>query len=995
MSERPTPCAKPKSFWQTLRPERAPNVLTISASQPFAETLARGLITRLGADADPFALSSVTIYLPTRRAARSFADVFARVLGGAALLPDFKALGDVDEDEFLFDTEAGELDLIPAIAPMRRQLLLATLIKRWDETRRGATLGFVQASALAESLAHVMDELETQNADASRFGDLAPKALAEHWAEVLEFLELLTTQWPALLAAEGAVNPAVRRNAALDALAKRLATHPPDGMVIAAGSTGSIPATGELLGVIARLPNGMVVLPGLDRKLDTESWNDLDPGHPQYGMKQLLERIAVKREDVRDWSDDIPRAAREMLLRETLRPAPTTDAWRAIAESGSDAIATGLDGLSLIDAADPAEEAAIIALALREALETKGQTAALVTPDRALARRVTAELQRWGIAIDDSAGQPLSHTRPGTFLCLLAEAADSGFAPVPLLALLKHPLATMGGDAAAFREHARRLDVMLRGPRPDVGLDGIARSIKGRELAAWFEKIADILRPLADALTGSELFIADALQLHVEAADTLAARDQLWRGEAGDKAAQLFAELSEASADLPAIEPGAYAPLFRGFAERVFIRPAYGRHPRLAILGTQEARLQSFDLVILGGLNEGTWPRAAATDPWFSRPMRSALGLELPEFRIGQSAHDFATLAAAPRVLMTRATKTEGAPTIPSRWVQRLIQLTRGLGLEEALKPKTDYLAIHRALDEPETSIRIKPPTPKPPVQARPRKLSVTEIETWLRDPFAIYARRVLGLDALDPLEAEIGPLERGSAVHKALEEFVREFPDHLPQGAELRLIELADAVFADLGVPKAVLTMWRPRFINAARWFVGVERERRGDIARSILETRGERVFASSGGEFTLYGVADRIDALRAGGAAILDYKTGAPPSDKQVRELLTPQLPLEAAILESGGFKDTEAMKTSALIYIRFAGGAKPGEVRIVDVDAEAITAEAIEKLTTRIAFFDDETTPYLSRVRPYRTDIFGDYDHLARVREWSLVGWEEEGE
>jgi len=344
---------------------------------------------------------------------------------------------------------------------------------------------------------------------------------------------------------------------------------------------------------------------------------------------------------------------------------------------------------------------------------------------------------------------------------------------------------------------------------------------------------------------------------------------------------------------------------------------------------------------------------------------------------------------------MTRATKTEGTPTIPSRWLQRLIQLTRGLGLEEALKPKTDYLALHRALEEPEATIPIKPQTPKPPVEARPRKLSVTEIETWLRDPYAIYARRVLKLDPLDPLEAQIGPLERGSAVHKALEEFIREFPDHLPPGAELRLIELADAVFAELGVPKAVLTMWRPRFINAARWFVGVERERRAGIAHSILETRGERVFASSGGDFTLYGVADRIDALRAGGAAILDYKTGAPPTDKQVRELLTPQLPLEAAILESGGFKDAPAMKTSELIYIRFAGGAKPGEVRIVDVDAEAITAEAIDKLVNRIAFFDDETTPYLSRVKPYRADISGDYDHLARVREWSLAGWDEEEE
>ncbi len=948
------------------------------------------MIARLGTD--PLALAAVTIYLPTRRAARSFADVFARVLGGAALLPDFRALGDVDEDEFLFDTDADTLDLAPAIAPMRRQLLLATLIKRWDETRRQGTLGFAQASALARSLAQLMDELETQNADTSRFPDLAPKALAEHWAEVLGFLQIIRDRWPEILIDEGTINPAARRNTALEALAHRLAEHPPEGMVIAAGSTGSIPATGELLGVIARLPKGMVVLPGLDRELDAESWNDLDPGHPQYGMKQLLERIKVGREDVRDWSEAVPFAARELLLRETLRPAPTTDAWRALAESGGEKIADGLKGLSLIDAADPAEEAAIIALALREALETKGQTAALVTPDRALARRVSAEMERWDIAIDDSAGKPLSHTQPGTFLCLLAEAADSGFAPVALLALLKHPLATMGGDAAAFREKARELDRALRGPRPDAGLDGIAHVIKDRDLAEWFAKVADILRPPGDALAGRETFIADALALHLDAAEKLSTPDQLWRGEAGASAAELFAKLSEASADLPAIEPGAYAPLFRDFASRIAIRPPFGKHPRLAILGAQEARLQSFDLVILGGLNEGTWPRAAATDPWFSRPMRKALGLELPEFRIGQAAHDFATLAAAPRVVVTRATKADGAPTIPSRWVQRLIQLTRGLGFEDALKPKINYLGYHRALEEPAAVIRIKPPVPKPPVAARPRKLSVTEIETWLRDPYAIYARRVLKLEPLDPLDAEIGPLERGSAVHKALEDFVRAFPDHVPEGAELRLIEFADMAFQNEGIPKAVLTMWRPRFINAANWFVIVERERRATIARSYLEIRGERVFAGNGGDFTLYGRADRIDALRAGGAAILDYKTGAPPSDSQVKELLTPQLPLEAAILEGGGFTDVAPMAASELIYIQFGGGKKQGDVRTIKVDAQAITAEAVDKLTQRIAFFDDETTPYRSRVKPYRTDIFGDYDHLARVREWSLAGWED---
>jgi ATP-dependent helicase/nuclease subunit B len=376
----------------------AKNIYTIPASAPFAETLARGLIERLGAE--PLALADTTIFLPTRRAARSFGDAFARVLGGAALLPQFKPLGDVDEEEMLFEDD--DLELKPAIAPIRRLLLLTTMIRRWRDE-----LSLSQASALAESLAHVMDELETQNADFRDLSEEIPAALAEHWSVVHDFLDLLYTEWPKLLEAEGTISPAVHRSEALALLAKRLLDNPPKGPVIAAGSTGSIPATAELLRAIASLPQGAVVLPGLDRGLDQASWSELDPGHPQYGLKQLLERIGVARAQVRDWSSERD-GLRERALREVLRPAPTTDAWRQIVERAETTeIGRGLEGLSLVEAEDPAQEALAVALILREALEEKGASVALVTPDRTLARCVASELASWEIEVDDSAGQPL------------------------------------------------------------------------------------------------------------------------------------------------------------------------------------------------------------------------------------------------------------------------------------------------------------------------------------------------------------------------------------------------------------------------------------------------------------------------------------------------------------------------------------------------------------------------------------------------------------
>ncbi len=967
----------------------AANVFTIPSSAPFAGTLARGLIERVGSG--PLDLASVTIFLPTQRAARTFGDAFSRQLGGAALLPEFKALGDVDEDEFQFDAEA--LELTPAIRPMRRTLLLGAMITRWHNATHGP-IGTADSLALAEGLASVMDEMETQGCDLDKLDDLVSGSLAAHWERVLSFLKLLQTQWPAILQAEGRISPAARRNQALAALAKKLQDDPPKGPVIAAGSTGSIPATAELLRVIAHLPNGAIVLPGLDRELDETSWRNLDPGHPQFGQMQLLRRMNIARTDVQDWIA-APNPARERALREALRPAPTTDAWRTIADDKQEgAIASGIKGVELISAADPAEEAAAIALVLREALEEPRKTAALVTPDRSLARRVASELERWGVTADDSAGRPLSQTPPGIFLCLLAEAADEAFAPVPLLALLKHPLSTMGGSASAFRSKARALDKVLRGPRPDPGLAGIANAIaKARlkrdaevlaDLEPWFAELRTALAPLEAAFSGDRSDINALIYVHLGAADALAGSG-LWQAEAGDAAARFVEELVDATKGLPEIDTGAYAALFRKLASAKTVRLIRSGHPRVAILGALEARLQRFDTVVLGGLNEGTWPRAPGADPWFSRPMRSALGLEQPEFRIGQAAHDFATLAAGPRVVLTHAKKADGVPAIASRWVQRLVQLTNGLGLADVLTPRRDYLAMAQTLNDAGAPQPEKRPQPRPPVDARPGKVSVTEVERWIRDPYTIYARRILRLNILEPLDAPIGAMERGNAVHKAMERFVQEHPGLLSDTAVLDLFKIGDEVFAAEGTPKAALALWRPRFMRAATWFVEEERKRRHGILSSRTEIKGKFEITPA---FILEGIADRIDLLVNGTAAIIDYKTGKPPTAQQIKIFLSPQLLLEAGMLANGAFPDLAELTTSELLYVQLGGGRKPGEIQIVDV---AQTPAAMEKLRALIALYRDPNTPYIPR--PYvqfaRED--GDYDHLSRVREWSMSGWE----
>ena len=504
-----------------------------------------------------------------------------------------------------------------------------------------------------------------------------------------------------------------------------------------------------------------------------------------------------------------------------------------------------------------------------------------------------------------------------------------------------------------------------------------------------------MLAPLEALLAAGETPLAELVTAHLAAAETLACAHQtnclLWSNPDGETAARFTADLLEAAVALPAIETSSYAPLFRRLAMARPVRAPYGQHPRLAILGPLEARLQRFDLTILGGLNEGAWPESPGADPWFSRPMRDVLGLEQPERGIGLSAHDFAMLAAGPQVLLTRALKAEGTPTVPSRWLQRLTQLARGLKLEAQLRPRDDIARLAAQIMTVPQRERLRRPHPTPPVKARPRRLSVTEIEVWLRDPYAIYAKHVLGLKKRDPLDQEAGPLERGNALHKALELFVAEHPGELPADAAARLMA-TDEVFTQMAIPKAALALWRPRFLSAARWFVDFERTRRAGIAQSWLERKGHLKFDAPGGAFELVARADRIDRRADGGAAIIDYKTGALPQKNWTATFLAPQLPLEGAILAAGGFDGVPALTVSELLYVKLTGGLKPGELRALDNPASLPDA-ALAKLKSLVALFDDATIPYVPRIHPRSKDDEGDYDHLARVREWAPSGWEEE--
>ena len=1039
-----------------------PRVFTVPPSAPFLPALLRALADGRLVDglsaSDPLAFAATTIFLPTRRACRLARDAFLDVLGAeAALLPRIVPIGDIDEDELVFaDMASGAaaadaLDLPPALGGLERRFLLARLVHAWSrseglEPETGEPLLVMRhpgaVLALADDLARLLDDMTTREVPWERLDNVVPDNLDQYWQKTLEFLQIARQHWPAILAERGAIEPMKRRDKLIAAEAQRLAAT--SAPVIAAGSTGSMPATARLLATIARLPRGAVVLPGLDTELDDPAWDLIgggpDPtgappiaGHPQFAMHGLLARIGIARGDVVTLVPAAPHG-REVLLSEALRPAAATDRWRHSLANAAGVLARAMDTVTVIEAANVEEEALAIAVALREALEVPRRTAALVTPDRALARRVLVTLERWNVTADDSGGDPLAETAAGVFARLVANAALERLAPVELLALLKHPLAWFGAAPGAHLPAVAILEqAVLRGPRPRAGSAGLRQALATFRLEVaklragepssiyraepraalsdevlhraglLVERVAAALAPLERMASSPEQDFAPLAACHREAvvaasldADGLPAAFAGTHGAALDAA---FADIAEKAQPFM-VEPADYVELFGVVIGDRVVRRTGAPESRVRIYGPLEARLTNADRVVVGGLVEGVWPPDPRTDPWLNRPMRHALGLDLPERRIGLSAHDFAQLTGAAEVFLTRAAKVAGTPTVASRFLQRLAAVAGDAAWQAAVSRGERYRAFGRSLDEPKAAPQpVLCPEPRPPRAARPTRLSVTEIEHWLRDPYTIYAKHILKLPQLEQVDEPPGAADRGTAIHAAIGEFAKLYAEHLPEDPFGELIRIGRVHFAALDAYPEARAFWWPRYERIAAWFADFERQRHAKMAATHAEVAGELTIPLGGDRvFRLTGRADRIERLGDGRYAILDFKTGQVPTDTQVTIGVSPQLTLEGAMLRSGGFAgigERDAL-LAELVYVRLKGSDPAGEQSVVGIKGggpDAAADKARARLTSLVTRFEDETTPYRSLVLSMWSHRYGTYDDLARVKEWMLTGGLEE--
>jgi ATP-dependent helicase/nuclease subunit B len=1029
----------------------ARRVYTVDPGQPFLAALAGALLAgdlpvAGGVRPDPLQLADITLYLPARRATRALQEAFLQASNGEALLlPSIRLIGEGNEDLDLISRAesfgaSGGGDLPTAIGELERQLALATLVLEWAEAQRrgGASDGGLlpyaatgartpaQALRLARELARLIDLLEIEGIDLGRLEELVPEEHSEHWSRTLDFLQIVMRFWPAHLAERNLLSPVERRRRRLRAETERLRGGHGGAPVIVAGVTrADADATRLIEAAIAR-PHGALVLPALDQTLDEESWASIGgcPEHPQFGLKILLDALGLSRRDIlRLGGGRRPPAqrARWALACEAMRPAGTTDLWhRFIAAADRRDMAAALTGVCAIEAATAEEEAEAIALVLREVVETPGRTAMLVTPDRTLARRVSARLAVWGIAADDEGGEPFAVTGPGAFLELVATAAQKRFEPVALMSLLKHPLCRLGMSADAVRSARAALELAcFRSPYFGKGLEGVETALERAQTQSWRHSAARRLggsgwsaarglvrrlrrafQPMLGAFQSAAPSSLGALAAaHYATAQDLARTSDkddggaLRQGEAGEWATQFFASLIDATLPSPSLAAADYGDFYRSLVADTSIRPRGSVHPRLSLCDPCDARLRQADVAILGSLNEGTWPKAADPGPWLNRPMRQALGLPTPEERIGTAALDFASHLGAERVVLTRAAKVDGAPTVPSRWLLRLQALVQGLGL--SLEPEQPWLAWARARNGVERRApQVRAPEPRPPVAARPRQLSVTGIETWIANPYAVFARHVLRLEPLPALGERPGAALRGQIVHEALGRFAQRFPERLPPGIAEELAAIAEVVLADCIANPRIAAFWAGRLARFGAWFAETEIGRRSGMDRTVAEASGKLVLEGPAGPFTLTARADRID-LGEAGLVITDYKSGQNLDGLANRALAgdAPQLPLEAAIAAAGGFAEVPAGRVALLRYISTSGGEPPGQEFALKADAGTLASAAREGLARLIAEFDQEATPYRAVRRARFNYDYDAYAHLARVAEWSVDSGEED--
>lgn len=948
----------------------------------------------------PEELAEVLFLLPSRRACQNLKEAFVRQNGRApTILPQIRPLADDEDDEFYLSGNADfSFSLKPAVPPFYRALVLTKMIMRTPKQWGLGDISAAQAYALAQNLSELIDLTRENNLSFDNITNIVREEYAEHWQQILQLLAIITLHWPKILQEEGYIDSSARKAELLREQIKIWQQNPPTQKIVIAGTTAGFPLLKELVKTVLSFADSEVYLYGVDNYLSENDWDKIDENHPQFELKELLDFLKLKRSDVLPL-ESVKMSAKQRFVSEIMRPASTTAEWQKIVHNKF--CADDFDYLKIINCDDLRQEAYAIALIMRETLETPEKTAALVTTDRNLARRTVAELKRWNIIADDSSGQPLHLSPIGIYLRLIVNVLEQDFSKVSLLALLKHPFTKCSMAADEYKIAVYHLERKWRNDKNAQNLSAEQENLLNFLYAA--------LKPLNDLYFAPQLNFAQMFEIHIKTAEKLADTPNksgdkiIWRQEAGMTAAKFVAQFSTQAQILGDIPSNDYAKMLTALLAERSVRVQFGQHPRLKILGPIEARLQHFNVTIIGEANEGKWPETAQADMWMSRPMKKEFGMPLPERAIGIAAADFAHLLHGEKVYVTRAEKDGGTPTTKSRWLLRLetVLAANYADLpEKEIKAAYEFIYdkkfvnwsknLERSSSEEISAHKLNPPAPKPPLYARPRKLSAGKFAEWMADPYSIFARYILQLYPLENLDKPQSAADYGNLIHDMLAEFNSKYSSAYPprEKAVDELEKIALKLMEERSIPSETAAFWKPNVAAAIEWIVETEEKYRQNVKLLHNEVCGKFIYQAKGGDFALEARADRVEETVDGKINIIDYKTGTIPSKPSVKAGYSPQLSVEAIIAENGGFPPVRKGKIGKLSYWKIND-------KTVDFNEEE-SAEALKNAEKRIRslieVFDDDSTPYYSHPNPSQTSSNHDYEHLSRYSEWSVKDYSE---
>lgn len=955
------------------------NIYNIRSSCSFWDTLAQIYLDKYKTDA--LNLASVLFLVPNRRACQALTNAFIRIQGmQPTILPKIVPLAEIDDDEIFFQNSV----ILPSydnqkhpISKEERLFLFSRLIMSKPTDFGLNQISLAQAISLALDLGNLIDTAYNQGLSFDKLDTLVPEKYATHWQETLRLLKIITEYWPKILEERDAADVCDIKNQLLFKQAELWRLNKTTQPIIAAGITANFPAVTAILKSIMELPNGTIYFAGIDRFADDAYWDAIDESHPQFELKELLEALQLHRSMISDICT-ASNSEREKFISEFMRPAVVSDQWRETAPKLD--CNAALQGLEVMECTSQRSEATAIALKLREILTFPEKTAALVTYDRNLARRVAAELERFDVKVDDSAGLPLSLSSIGIFLRLTAEFAESPDSQIKFISLIKHPLTLCGQSSSTFRNAVYNYELALRKNNISVP-DNTEEDIIGI--------VKQIANEFIEALSSPSISFKTLLTYHIKTAELLAETDDtqkkvtLWQGDAGKIAARFFTKLLESADTLGNIAGKDYVALITELMGLETVRTSYGTHPRLSILGPIEARLCHYDYIIVGEFNEGIWPKAVNADMWMSRPMKLDFGFSLPEKNIGILAADLCGFLSAEHVIITRSERVDGVPMNKSRWLLRMETVLKAAGANIDDINNHGFYLFAEQLDNSKTFHPIKAPAPCPPLWARPRKLSASGLDLLVQDPYSVYAKYILHLYPLNDLDIPPDQRDYGSLIHAIIEEFNNLYPTNLPQNPLQILLELGKKHFEKANLGKEIITFWLPRFEQTAEWLIKQEESYRFDVAKVYNEISGNICYDLPQGKFVFTAKADRIDILKNGNLNILDYKTGKIPTKKQILSGHALQVLLEGLIAKKGTFSGISSKKVENLIYWKL--GSDKVEI---DATQDNILQQCEEYLLKLVSIFDMETTPYYSRPIPKFIPKNRDYEHLARIKEWSTM-------